>query len=229
MSVAKKNAGKYAAGLVNDADIVGLGTGSTVFYMLEELSVRIKGDECLTVWGVSTSFQTEQRAIECGVLPTTLAKDPVLDIAIDGADQIDPTFQVIKGRGAAQTRERTVASAAEKFVIVADESKCVDVLSAPVPVEVMPFSLPVVLKELDLLGGEPVVRQGVKKDGPVISDNGNIILDVSFGEIADPALLEIKINFMPGVVSCGIFTEFTGKTTVVVGTEEGVSVRTPKP
>ena len=227
MSTAKRNAGQYAAGLVEDGGLVGLGTGSTVFYMMEELSRRIEEDS-LTVWGVPTSFQTAQRAIDCGILLTTLDEHPVLDIAIDGADQIDPTFRVIKGRGAAQARERTVACAAKKFVIIADESKCVDILSAPVPVEVIPFAFPVVMKELQQLGGAPVVREGVKKDGPVISDNGNIILDVSFGEIADPELLEVKINFLPGVVSCGIFTEFNDMTMVVIGTEEGVSVRTPE-
>ena len=227
MSTAKKNAGYYAAGLIEDGQVIGLGTGSTVFYMMEELSRRIQ-EEDITVWGIPTSFQTERRAIEYGIPLTTLSVDPVLDMAIDGADQIDPSLRVIKGRGAAQTRERTVACAAEKFVIVADESKCVDILSAPVPVEVIPFSLPVVQKELLLLGGDPVVREGVKKDGPVISDNGNIILDVSFGEIADPELLEIKLNFLPGVVSCGIFTEFNDMTMVVIGTEDGVSVRTPE-
>jgi len=227
MSKAKKNAGYYAAGLIEDGQVVGLGTGSTVFYMMEELSRRIQV-EGLRVRGVPTSFQTEQRAIEYGIPLTTLFSDPVLDLAIDGADQIDPSLRVIKGRGAAQTRERTVACAAKQFVVVADESKCVDVLSAPVPVEVIPFSLPVVTEEIRLLGGNPIVREGVKKDGPVISDNGNIILDVSFGEIPDPELLEVKINFLPGVVSCGIFTEFNDMTMVVIGTDEGVSVRTPE-
>ena len=227
MSTAKKNAGYYAAGLIEDGQVIGLGTGSTVFYMMEELSRRIE-EEGLIVLGVPTSFQTEQRAIEYGIPLTTLSKDSMVDIAIDGADQIDPLLRVIKGRGAAQTRERTVACASEQFIIVADESKCVEILSAPVPVEVIPFSLPVVTEQIRLLGGNPVVREGVKKDGPVISDNGNIILDVSFGEIDNPELLEVKINFLPGVVSCGIFTEFNDMTMVIIGTEDGVSVRTPE-
>lgn len=219
---AKKNAGYYAADMIQDNAIVGLGTGSTVFFMMERLAERIC--EGLRVTGIATSFQTERRAYEYGIPISSLHEHDRIDIAIDGADQIDPAFRLIKGRGAAQTRERCVAEAAKLFVIVADEGKLTDTFTAPVPVEVLAFAVPVVMKGLLTLGGTPVIREGVKKDGPVITDNGNWIVDCTFPHIENPEELECAINSMPGVLSCGIFTEFTGKTSIVVGTPDGVEV-----
>ncbi len=217
---AKKNAGYYAADMIEDNSIVGLGTGSTVFFMMERLAGRIR--EGLRVTGIATSFQTERRAYEYNIPLSSLHESDVIDIAIDGADQIDPAFRLIKGRGAAQTRERCVAEAATSFVVVADKGKLTDTLSAPVPVEVMSFAVPVVMKRLSAIGGTPVVREGIKKDGPVITDNGNWILDCTFPLIEEPEVLECAINSLPGVLSCGIFTEFTDKTSIVIGTPEGV-------
>ncbi|WOF16501.1 ribose-5-phosphate isomerase RpiA [Methanoplanus sp. FWC-SCC4] len=219
--ISKKNAGYYAADLVKDGMIIGLGTGSTVFYAMERLSVRIK-EEGLNIKGVPTSFQTAMRARDYGIPLTTLDDYPKLDLAIDGADQIDPNLCMIKGRGAAQTRERCVAQAAEKFVVVADEGKLCDVLSAVVPVELIPFSFGLVVERLKELSGNPKVREGVKKDGPVITDNGCIEIDCDFGEIKDAKALQMEINNIPGVLSCGLFTEFGEKTVVVVGKTDGV-------
>ena len=213
---AKRDAGFRAADMVKDGMFVGLGTGSTVFFAMERLGERIK-TEGLKISGVPTSHQTAQRAEEYGIPLTTLSLHPVLDIAIDGADQVSPEKFLVKGRGAALLREKIVADAAEKFVVVIDESKSVSGLSAAVPIEILPFAYGSVCRRLRELGGEPVMRCGVKKDGPVVSDNGNFIFDCAFGDIKDPKVLEDAVNAIPGVLECGIFSKLTEKTTVIVG------------
>lgn len=152
---------------------------------------------------------------------TTLDDYPEIDMAIDGADQVDDHMRLIKGRGAALTREKCVAASAEELVIVVDESKCTGILDAPIPVEVIPFGLHPVMLAIRAIGGDPVLRLGIHKDGPVITDNGNVILDCSFGVITDPDHLEGLISLMPGVLSCGLFCEFVEKTTVIVGRIDG--------
>jgi ribose 5-phosphate isomerase A len=213
---AKRNAGYRAADMVKDGMIVGLGTGSTVFFAMERLGERIRS-EGLRIFGVPTSHQTAMRAEEYGIPLTTLSLHPVLDIAIDGADQVTPSKQMIKGRGAAHLREKIVADAAKQFVVVIDSAKEVPVLDAAVPIEILPFAYGSVCKKLVELGGEPVMRNGVKKDGPVISDNGNYIFDCAFGKVDDPALLESAINSIPGVLENGVFAKMTEKTIVIVG------------
>ncbi len=220
---AKKNAGYYAAGLVADDMVVGLGTGSTVLYTMEKLAERIQSGE-INILGIPTSIQTAIRARKLGIPLTTLDEYPDVDIAIDGADQVDPAFNLIKGRGAAQTRERCLAECAKRFVVVVDGSKITQKLSGTVPVEVIPFAMTLVCERLKALGGNPNPREGAKKDGPVITDNGNIEIDCEFGDIDDPKALQTAINNLPGVVSCGIFTEFKDKTVVVVGTESGIEI-----
>lgn len=212
---AKRRAGSMAAEIVEDGQVIGLGTGSTVAYALERLSERIIGG--LRCSGVPTSIQTAQRARALGIPLTTLDDHAVLDVAIDGADQVDSRFRLIKGGGAAHTREKCVADVAGKLVIVVDQRKIVETLSAPVPVEVLPFAVPLVLRSLSGMGGQPAIREGTRKDGPVITDNGNIVIDCAFGEILDPATLEAKIQCLPGVLSCGIFSQYTEKTVVICG------------
>ncbi len=201
---AKKAAGEAAAKLVKSGMVVGLGTGSTVAWTIKRLGERVK-EEGLDFLGIPTSFQAENLAIASGIKLTTLNLHPVLDLAIDGADQVDHNLSVIKGGGAAHTREKVVACSAKRFVIVADESKYVEKLTWPVPVEVLPFASRLVERQLMELGGKPVLRQGVRKDGPVITDNGNFVMDVDFGVIEDPAALAAKISPIPGVVEHGIF------------------------
>ncbi|HJJ51418.1 MAG TPA: ribose-5-phosphate isomerase RpiA [Methanocorpusculum sp.] len=213
---AKKNAGYRAADMVKNGMIVGLGTGSTVFFAMERLGERIRS-EGLKIFGVPTSHQTAMRAEEYGIPLTTLSLHPVLDLAIDGADQVTPSKQMIKGRGAAHLREKIVADAAKKFVVVIDQAKEVTDLDAAVPIEVLPFAYGSVCKRLMELGGTPVMRNGVKKDGPVISDNGNYIFDCAFGKLNDPSALESQINAIPGVLENGIFAKMTEKTIVIVG------------
>ena len=216
---AKKDAGYRAANMVKDGDIVGLGTGSTVFFAMERLGERIKS-EGIRILGVPTSNQTAMRAEEYGIPLTTLSLHPIIDIAIDGADQVSPAKELIKGRGAAHLREKVVASAAKKFVVVIDAAKEVKELNAAVPIEILPFAYGSVVEKLKDLGGEPVMRNGVKKDGPVISDNGNYVFDCAFGTIANAKSLESAINEIPGVLENGIFAKMAEKTEVIVGKAE---------
>ena len=201
---AKKAAGEAAADLVESGMVVGLGTGSTVAWTIKRLGERTR-EEGLEFLGVPTSFQAESLAIECGIRLTTLNQNPVLDLAIDGADQVDQRLYAIKGGGAAHTREKVVACSARRFVIVADESKYVKHLSHPVPLEVLPFALRLVEKKLLELGGRPVLRLGKMKDGPVITDNGNFVLDVDYGRIEEPVELGARMSRIPGLVEHGIF------------------------
>ena len=165
-------------------------------------------------------FETVHGAREYGIPLTTLDDEPLLDLAIDGADQVDSHLRLIKGRGAALTREKCVAAAALRFVVVVDEQKVVRILSGLVPVEVIPFAIHPVMNQLRVLGCIPRLRDGIKKDGPVITDNGNFIVDCQFKEIANPDELEDSIIRIPGVVESGLFCNFTKKTTVIVGNEK---------
>ena len=201
---AKRLAGEAAAELVESGMVVGLGTGSTVAWTIKRLGMRAK-EEGLQFLGVPTSFQAENLAIASGITLTTLNVHPALDLAIDGADQVDGSLFVIKGGGAAHTREKVVACSAQRFVIVADESKYVEKLTWPVPVEVLPFAAKLVERRLKALGGVPVLRQGLRKDGPVITDNGNFVMDVDFGAIEDPEALAARMCGIPGIVEHGIF------------------------
>jgi len=216
---AKRDAGYYAADLVRDGMILGLGTGSTTFHAMIRLSERIR-DEGMCVAGVPTSHQTAIRARELAIPLTTLDDHPCPDLAIDGADQVDPLLRLVKGRGAALTREKVVAEAAGRVVIVADPGKLVQELAGTVPVEVLPFATTPVMRAVRAMGADPHVREGCAKDGPVITDNGNYIIDCRFETIEDPGGLEVMLTTLPGVVECGLFCRYTEKTTLVVG-EEG--------
>lgn len=208
----KQAAGEAAAELVKNNMVVGLGTGSTTAYAIKALGKRVS--DGLEIHGVPTSYQAAFLAADNGIPLTTLDEHPVLDLDIDGADQI-VNFVAIKGGGAAHTREKIVAQSAKRFIVVVDESKCPDVLSYPVPLEVLPQARKLVIKQITELGGKVELRMGVNKDGPVISDNGNFIMDADFGEIEDPASLDEKLSRCTGIVEHGIFTNvdivFIGK------------------
>jgi ribose 5-phosphate isomerase A len=218
LTAAKRAAGYRAADMVEDGMVIGLGTGSTVFYAIERLSVRVR--EGLHIRGVPTSYQTARRAHEYGIPLTTLDEEPVLDLAVDGADQVDRRLRLIKGRGAALTREKCVAAAAHRFIVIIDEQKLVSTLSAPVPVEVIPFAIRPVITHLESLGCMPLLREGIKKDGPVITDNGNFIADCRFVRIDNPEEMETSIKMIHGVVESGLFCRFPNKTTVIVGNQK---------
>ncbi|MGA7850642.1 MAG: ribose-5-phosphate isomerase RpiA [Terriglobales bacterium] len=199
----KEAAGRAAAELVRDGDIVGLGTGSTAYFTVVALGERVKAG--LKVIGIPTSVQTADLARAVGIRLTTLDEHPQIDIAIDGADEIDPQLRLIKGGGGALLREKVVASASRKMVVVADSRKIVPVLGKfPLPVEVIAFARTVVEKKIAALGGSPKLR--VKPDGsPYVTDNGNQILDCSFGKIADPPALALALSNTPGIVEHGLF------------------------
>jgi len=219
--LAKKAAGIAAASCVESGMAVGLGTGSTAAYALEELARRIK-DEGLHIQGVSTSFASDKLARKLKIPLATFYDVLRLDIAIDGADEVDPSFRLIKGRGAAMTREKIVASQADRFVVLIDPSKKVKKLGtrAPLPVEVLPMALNPVSHTLTEYGAEPELRIGKSKDGPVITDQGFWVLDVHFPDgIDDPEGLNRLLNDHPGILGHGLFLDHTSD--VLIGEADG--------
>ena len=219
---AKKNAALHAVEHVKDGFIVGLGSGSTAAYAIEEIGNRITR-EGLHVLGVPTSYQAFTLAVKNGIQITTLEEHPVLDLTIDGADQIDDGLNLIKGMGGALTREKIVASSSKTPVIVADETKKVKVLGKnnhPVPIEILPVATPLVMREIREIGGKPVLREGMGKVGPVVTDNGNIIIDANFGLLRKPAELERKLKGLLGVVETGLFVKMAN--VVYLGKRSGV-------
>jgi ribose 5-phosphate isomerase A len=211
VKVMKQQVGKAAADRVQSGSIVGLGTGSTTAYAIQYLGDRIKSGELTDIKGIPTSFQASVLAKQYGIPLTTLDEVDRIHIAIDGADEVDPQKNLIKGGGAAHTREKVVDSLAELFIVVVDQSKIVTALGStfPVPVEVLPMAIAPVTRALEKLGGKPELRMGVKKDGPVITDQGNMVLDVTFASIPNPGELEKILNNIPGVLENGIFVGVT--------------------
>jgi ribose 5-phosphate isomerase A len=199
----KEAAGRAAAGLVRDGDVVGLGTGSTAYFAIIALGERVK--EGLKIVGIPTSSQTADLARAVGIPLATLDEHPEIDITIDGADEVDPKLNLIKGGGGALLREKVVASASRKMVVVADSSKIVSVLGKfPLPVEVIAFARTVIEKKVVALGASIKLR--MKRDGSTyITDNGNEILDCSFGKIEDPPSLARELENIPGIVEHGLF------------------------
>jgi ribose 5-phosphate isomerase A len=199
----KEAAGRAAAKLVRDGDVVGLGTGSTAYFAVVALGERVKAG--LKMVGIPTSIKTGDLAREVGIRLTTLDEHPAIDITIDGADEVGPKLNLIKGGGGALTREKVIATASKKMVVVADSSKVVAALGKfPLPVEVIAFARTVVENRIVSLGGSPKVR--TKADGSFyLTDNGNQILDCSFGEIEDPAALARVLSDTPGIVEHGLF------------------------
>ena len=214
----KRRAGESAAETVADGVVVGLGTGSTAAAAIEALGRRAEAG--LDVRAIPTSYQSRQLAREASIQLVTL-EDATPDIAIDGVDQA-AGFDLIKGGGGAHAREKLVATAADRFLVVADGTKLADTLSIPVPIEVLPDAVPVVEPALEPLGGEATLRRGERKDGPVVTDNGNLLLDCAFGAIADPATLAAEIASLPGVVEHGLFVGMADA--IHVGTDDGTDV-----
>jgi ribose 5-phosphate isomerase A len=198
--------------------IVGLGSGSTAALMIQALGAKLRSGELRDITGVTTSFQGEVLAAELGIPLQSLNAVDRIDLAIDGADEVDPAFQLIKGGGACHVQEKLVAARAKRFVVVVDASKLVDTLNLGflLPVEVLPGAWRQVQGQLKEMGGEAALRMAVKKAGPVVSDQGNLVLDVKFaGGIADPEGLEKAINNLPGVLENGLFVHLTDQ--VLVG------------
>ena len=198
--------------------ILGLGSGSTAALMIKSLASEIRSGKLKNIRGVATSFQSEVLALELDIPLIDLASVSQIDLAIDGADEVDPGFQLIKGGGACHVREKLVASKANKLLIVVDETKLVQNLnkSFPLPVEVLPNAWKQVQEVISEMNGTSTLRMAVKKAGPVVTDQGNLILDVLFNNgIQNPKEVEISINNIPGVLENGLFIDLTDK--VLVG------------
>lgn len=217
---ARRTLGKKLADAVIDGMTLGIGTGSTAACAMEAIGRRIR-DEGLRLTGVPTSLSAELLCRKHGIQVGTLDEIVSLDLAFDGADEVDPHLNLIKGRGAAHSREKVVAVAAERFVVLADYTKRVDVLGTrmPVPVEILPMALGPVRRVLEQLGAEPVLRIGQTKDGPTVTDQGLWIVDARFSGIGDPQLVNDTLLNTPGVLDHGLFLRLASE--VWFGEEDG--------
>ncbi len=199
----KQSAARAAVQLVESGSVVGLGSGSTATCAIHFLAERVR--DGLKIVGIPTSQKTKELAEHLGIPLTTLEEHPVIDIDIDGADEIDPQLNLIKGGGGAQLREKVIASAAKRFIVVAESAKLVPRLGKfPLPVEVIPFAEPLIKLRIAALGAAASLRSGAAGK-PYVTDEGHHILDCNFGEIADPAALSRELHDIPGVVEHGLF------------------------
>ncbi|MBI4506219.1 MAG: ribose-5-phosphate isomerase RpiA [Chloroflexi bacterium] len=217
---AKRRAAARALDFVDQGMVVGLGTGSTASLVLHGLAERIAAG--LRIVGVPTSRQTEDLARRLGIPLTTLDDAPELDLAIDGADEIDPAGQLIKGLGGALWREKIVARASARFVVVADESKLVPRLGtrAPLPVEIAAFGARATVRQIERLGGEATLRL---HDGrSFITDGGNLIADCRGLPLDEPRSIDEALRALPGVVETGLFLDL--RPVLVIGTAESARV-----
>jgi ribose 5-phosphate isomerase A len=212
----KQAAAERALELVRPGTIVGLGTGSTARYFIDGLAKKVRNG--LEVQAVVTSLESRTQA-EAGGIPITERIDGWLDLAVDGADEIDPAVNCVKGRGGALLREKIVAHASRRFVLVADESKLVGRLGrGPVPIEILPFLWEATSRSIESLGGRPELRMAA--GAPARTDNGNLILDTSFGTV--DAGLGVALNEVPGVIEHGLF--FGMAKAAIIGTADGIRI-----
>ena len=201
----KRRAALAAIKHVKDDMVIGVGTGSTVSCFIEILGEKVRGG--LKVLAVPTSYQSAILLSEQKVPLTTLMDHPSLDLVVDGADEVDPDLNLIKGGGAALTQEKIVASATKHLIIIVESSKLVKRLgeAGAVPVEVIPMAWKLVKTKLEGKGAQVVLREGTGKAGPVVTDNGNFVLDARFAKISDLGILESELKAIPGVVESGLF------------------------
>jgi len=231
---AKKKAAYRAVDeyVVNNDMIIGIGSGSTIVYAVERLAYRVKNENLRIKACIPTSFQSIQLIKQHQLPLSDIESYPVLDLALDGADEVDEHLNCIKGGGGCQTQEKVVASSAKIFIVMADYRKESQILgeqwTTGVPLEVLPFAYSAVVHKLTLMGGKPILRMaGKAKAGPIITDNGNFVVDTIFGHIKDPAELENKLIHIPGIVETGLFIEMVHK--AYFGEKDGsVNVRTRK-
>ena len=218
----KKEAGEKAAEYVKDGMVVGLGTGSTVEWTIRKLGDRVKSG--LDIVGIPTSIRSEELAKQVGIPLTTLLERPKIHVTIDGADEVDPKLNLIKGLGGALTREKIVAASSKQEIIVIDDSKLVDMLGtkAPVPVEVLQFAWSTCSSKLECLNSKPVLRK--VGEHAYITDNNNYVLDCRFNGIPEPESIDAKINAIPGVLENGLFLKLTDM--VIIASETGIKTLT---
>lgn len=219
----KRIAAEEAVKYVKNGMILGLGSGSTVNWMLQKLSERIKA-EGLQVQGIPSSKKTEKLALELGIPLIDFSTTTKIDLAIDGADEIDGKLTLLKGGGGSLVREKIVDACADELIIIADGSKVVEQLGAfPLPVEVLPFGYEVTMKQIKQLGGQTILRK--KENQVFVSDNGNYILDCQFGAIEDATALHEKLIQLVGVVDTGIFAGMADKAIIARNGEIEVLIR----
>jgi ribose 5-phosphate isomerase A len=220
----KKMAATAALEQIKDGMIVGMGSGSTVMHVIELVGQKIKNED-MNILAVPTSYDTAQLCISVGIRLTTLDEHPSLDLAVDGADEVDPNLNLIKGGGAALTREKIVGSAAKLLIILVDESKLVKSLGekTPLPLEVLPFAITPVIRRLQGFG-KPQLRMSTKKLGPIVTDNGNFIVDLHNPKLTNYSEMEKQLNNIPGVIENGLFVNMAD--IVYVGSEKGVKILT---
>ncbi|OPH57623.1 ribose 5-phosphate isomerase A [Paenibacillus ferrarius] len=213
----KKLAAEHAVASIEEGMVLGLGTGSTVYWMIQKLGELVK--EGLNIKGVPTSQETEALALKLGIPLLQLADVHEIDLTIDGADEVSANLELIKGGGGALFREKMIASISRRLLIVVDDSKVVTTLGKfPLPVEVVPFGWELTSRKLSRFGCKPVLRTTAK--GPFITDNGNYILDCHFDTIHNPEELNEHLNLTIGVVENGLFVNMAN--TIIVGSNEGV-------
>ncbi len=217
----KRQAAVRAMDYVTSQSCIGLGSGTTMRYALEELGQRLATGRLHSVVGVPSSEQTKQLAQEYAIPLASLEECPELDVAIDGADEIDPHLNLIKGRGGALLREKIVAASARRFIIIADDTKIVTQLGSRValPVEVIPFAMPLVLRQLAKMGGTASIRQATNGQ-PFWTDEGNHIVDYACGPIHDPAALAAALHRIPGIVEHGLFLGMAQR--AIIANREGI-------
>ena len=217
---AKRKAAEAAVQHLESGTVIGLGTGSTAKYMIHILGNLLASGRLRDIKGIPTSTQTAVYAKEEGIPLTSLNEHPSLDLSIDGADLIDSKLNALKGGGGALLREKIIASASETYILIADKRKIVKKLGTgfPLPIEVLPFSTTLVIDRIKKIGASVVLRSG--SNGPILTDNGNYILDADFGPIEDPNALEQALKSIPGVLETGLFLGYAD--IAYIGAPDGV-------
>lgn len=216
---AKRRAAESAAQQVENGMVVGLGTGSTTAHAIRALGENVASG--MEIQGIPTSYQSRSLAREVGI-PLCTLDEARPDIAIDGADQLQLDGALVKGGGAAHAREKIIDTSATRCLIVADDTKTTDTLDHPIPVELLPDALIPVEQSIRALDAKPTLRTAQRKDGPVVTDNGNLLVDCAFGSIETPETLAASLSAIPGVIEHGIFTGVTDE--IHIGSDDNVSI-----
>ena len=219
---AKRRAAEEAVKHVEDGQVIGLGSGSTAAYAIRLLGEKLRGGELRDILGIPTSLQAASEAVEAGIPLTTLEEHPIVDVSIDGADQLDARLNLIKGGGGALLREKIVASCSKLYIIVADERKLARRLgeNCPIPLEVHPMAVKPITMRLEELGARASLRMARGKVGPVVTDNGNLIIDADFGPVENPEELDGRLRMIPGVLETGLFLGYADL--AYIGTRSGL-------
>ena len=225
---AKKRAASKAVDQIESGMVLGIGSGTTTAEAIKIIGQKLQDGQLWDIKGVPTSYHSIQEAVKAKIPLTTLDEYPQLDLGIDGADQIDPDLNAIKGHGGAMLREKIVAASCKKYILIVDETKLADTLGTnqEVFLEVHPFSITPVLKKVIEMGAKATVRQAAYKFGPVITDNGNNIIDAHFGPIENPRELNGRLHSVQGLMETGLFIGYAD--TAYVGTESEVKQLMPK-